>query len=246
MKIKFLGSSHGVPASDRYWSSTMIEINGSLYFIDAGAPVIDLVLRDGKHPNNIRAVFTTHKHGDHTAGLVGLCDICAWYFKESNFDIFLTEPGHDEKIISLVSFMENDLVVDRSRLRFKLAHEGCVYEDENIKISYIKTQHIAVSYAILVEAEGKKILFSGDMSWMMLKEDFPVYALENHTDLVVCELAHFGLDKIEKYMDALKTDRLWFNHVFPLEKFAEIASLKESKKYPYEIHIVKDADFLSL
>ena len=45
MKITFLGTSHGVPAADRYCSSAMIEVNGSVYLIDAGAPVIDLLIR---------------------------------------------------------------------------------------------------------------------------------------------------------------------------------------------------------
>ena len=39
MKITFLGTSHGVPAADRYCSCTMLEVNGAHYFIDAGAPL---------------------------------------------------------------------------------------------------------------------------------------------------------------------------------------------------------------
>ena len=62
MKITFLGTSHGVPAADRYCSSTMIDVNGCLYFIDAGAPLIDLLLRRGADLNQVKAVFTTHLH----------------------------------------------------------------------------------------------------------------------------------------------------------------------------------------
>ena len=43
MKITFLGTSHGVPAKDRFCSSIMLESGGSFYFIDAGAPVMDLL-----------------------------------------------------------------------------------------------------------------------------------------------------------------------------------------------------------
>ena len=53
MKITFLGTSHGVPAADRYCSSTMLEINGARYFIDAGAPLIDILLRRGVDLNKV-------------------------------------------------------------------------------------------------------------------------------------------------------------------------------------------------
>ena len=40
MKITFLGTSHGVPAADRYCYCVMIESGKSVYFIDGGAPMI--------------------------------------------------------------------------------------------------------------------------------------------------------------------------------------------------------------
>ena len=48
MKITFLGTSHGVPAKDRFCSGYMIEAGDATYLVDAGAPVADLVLRHGK------------------------------------------------------------------------------------------------------------------------------------------------------------------------------------------------------
>ena len=58
MKITFIGTSHGVPAADRYCSCTMIESGNSVYFIDGGAPMIDELLRHGRHPDEVRAVST--------------------------------------------------------------------------------------------------------------------------------------------------------------------------------------------
>ena len=64
MKITLLGTSHGVPAADRYCSCTLIEAGHAAYLIDAGAPAIDLLLRRGVDLTAIRALFTTHLHGD--------------------------------------------------------------------------------------------------------------------------------------------------------------------------------------
>ena len=83
MKITFIGTSHGVPAADRYCSCTMIESGNSVYFIDGGAPMIDELLRHGRHPDEVRAVFNTHVHGDHTAGIYHFADLVDWYYKKN-------------------------------------------------------------------------------------------------------------------------------------------------------------------
>ena len=105
------------------------------------------------------------------------------------------------------------------------------------------------SYAILVEAEGKKLLFTGDMSQHLAKEDFPKYALENETDLLVCEMAHFGREHVEPYMEKVKTKNMVFSHVNfakGTHKFADIADMHNSGKFPYPIIAAKDGDIIEL
>ena len=66
MKITFVGTSHGVPEKNRYCTCIMLESGGAIYFIDAGAPIVDFLVNNGKSVNDLRAVFTTHVHSDHT------------------------------------------------------------------------------------------------------------------------------------------------------------------------------------
>lgn len=248
MRITFLGTSHGVPAADRFCSCTMIDIGGALYFIDAGAPMIDLILRHGKHPNDVKAVFTTHAHGDHIAGLVPFLDLCNWYYKESRPIVYMTEKEHGDAIIHLLELMENRMPFYSDRISVRKANEGLIYEDENVKVTYIPTKHIEPrpSYTILVEAEGKKLVFTGDMSQWLAKDDFPVCAMENETDLVVCEMAHFTPEQVTPYVERLKTKHLCFNHVFPLDKFDAIKAMDGSGKYAFPITIAHDDDEIIL
>lgn len=252
MKITFLGTSHGIPSDIRFCTSTMIEVNGKLYFIDAGAPVIDLVLRNGKHPNDIKAVFCTHHHGDHTDGLLNLTDLCTWAFREASFDMYMTSMAVAEAFIKSVEAVEAPNGKFASdRLRFREVSEGKVYEDENVKVTYFPTRHCEPmpSYAILVEAEGKKLLFTGDMSHFLAKEDFPKYALENETDMLVCEMAHFGREHVEPYMERVKTKQYVFTHVNfwkDVDKFADIADMHNSGKFSYPITAVRDGDIIEL
>jgi len=242
MKITFLGTSHGVPAADRYCSSTLIEVNGSHYLIDAGAPVIDLLLDLNINLDTVKALFTTHLHGDHVNGIHALADLFTWYYKTTDIDIYLTEQrGIDAFIQSLQCVLMN-LAPDR--VRFRLMTPDTVYEDENIRVTPFPTQHMAAfglpAYSYLVEAEGKKVLFSGDLSQMIEKKDFPAYALENEVDLMVCEMAHFGVPEVSPYLMNCKAKELLFNHVYPLHKLDQINAL--NGKFGYPIRTVDDGD----
>ena len=245
MKITFLGSSHGVPSAERYCSCAMIEVGESIYLIDAGAPVTDLLMRYGKSVDDLSAVFTTHCHSDHTNGLFGLTGLCNWYFKKAAFDVFVTNEKIPQAIASYIAATDC-LELDRERLRFKQAFEGEVYDDGNVRITYIPTKHCEpeASYAILVEGEGRCVLFTGDLSSHLKKQDFPKMAMEKHTDLVVCEMAHFGLEPLKPYMEELKTDRLCFNHIYPLKKIDAIKEAAETGVYAYEITVACDGDII--
>ena len=56
MKITFWGTSHGVPAHDRYCSCTLIESGDVFYLIDCGAPAVDLI-----HRNHLDINVPPHK-----------------------------------------------------------------------------------------------------------------------------------------------------------------------------------------
>jgi len=245
MKITFLGTSHGVPAADRYCSSSMIETGGSVYLIDAGAPTIDLLLRRGVNPDSVKAVFTTHLHGDHVFGVIQMASLFNWYFKTTDADFYLTEQAGIDVIGKTIETIDGALC---DRVRLQLMTENTVYEDENIRVTPYPTQHLAgvgrPAYSYLVEAEGKKVLFSGDLSYRLEKQDFPAYALENEVDLMICEMAHFGVEHTAPYLEKCRAKELVFNHVFPLHKLDEINAL--NGKYSYPIRTADDGDVIEL
>ena len=70
MQITFLGASHGVPEANRRCSCTLIETNGRYYFIDMGVNAIDALRTRGIEVEDVKGIFITHMHGDHTNGLI--------------------------------------------------------------------------------------------------------------------------------------------------------------------------------
>ena len=224
----------------------MLQTNGSAYIIDAGAPITDTVLRSGEIFDNVRGIFTTHCHGDHIDGIFHFIDLSMWYWKNTNYDVYLTSEAVIDAIHAVIRAVSPGAQFPGERLRLHLATADTKFEDDNIKLSYIPTKHINennLSAALDIEIEGKRILFTGDMSRKLAKDDFPKVAFEKEYDLIVCELAHFGIPEVIPYLDRVKTKRFAFTHASE-RKFGDIAELAASGKYSFEILHPNDGDTL--
>ena len=240
MKLTFIGTSHGVPAADRFCSSILLEVGEAVYLIDAGAPVAKELLRYGKTMQSLRAVFTTHAHGDHTAGVVQLADLINWYYSDCAVDFYITEQPHIDAIRAMI-ITGGTPTIDDSRVRFHIPAEGRVYEDEHILVDYIRTAHMGISYAILVTEvkTGHRVLFGGDFSQELRGRDVPV-VIQEPIEAFVCEMAHFTLAHLAPYLAGCRAKNVIFTHVFPLEKYADIESVRTS--YPFAVHTPADGD----
>ena len=89
------------------------------------------------------------------------------------------------------------------------------------------------SYGVLIEGEGKRVYFTGDMSQWLAAGDFPTEIAGSGLDLFVTEFAHFTSEQLLPCLAGVKAETVAFTHVYPLEKYGEIAGL--SGKYPFKI-----------
>ena len=218
MKIVFLGTSHGFPEPGRRCSSAMIEVGSSRYFIDMGCQAIeDLAVRNIP-VESVKAIFITHMHGDHTDGLISFIHHCNWYYKAANPIVFVPNRLEQTKA-TLDAWMQ----CNGSALRefdFRPVNEGLVYDNGTLRITAYKTKHIEMSFGYLVEAEGKRVYFSGDMTSREPGTDFPLSVLEKPLDLAICEGAHFDATAyVPLFAGNPNLKKLCFNHYS--DKFLE-------------------------
>ena len=239
MKLTFLGSSHGLPEANRKCSSILIEIGENRYIIDMGTDITEPFATKNISLSSIRAIFITHMHGDHTNGLIPFLELCNWAYRdEVNPDIFL--PGNMEGTIAAINaWLKCNATCEPYPFSYKAVECGVLYDDGVAKVTAFLTKHTAASYAYLFEAEGKRILFGGDLSHKGPAEDFPVSVLEKPLDLAICEAAHFDATEylpIFKGNENLKA--LCFNHYSE----RHLASVIEAKGKLSEIPVVIAAD----
>ncbi len=221
MRIVFLGTSHGIPQPGRKCSCTLVETAGRIYLVDMGTMVMEALVSRGIPAESIRAVLLTHMHGDHVNGLPAFVDQISWAWKDADPEIFLPDASHARWLEGWVA-----LTSGRERtFRWRGVEEGLILDDGALRVTAFQNRHTERSFSFLLEAEGKRVLFTGDLK--NPEKDFP--ALENGTvlDLMVGEAAHFPPADYIGVCRQYAVKQLCLNHCSP-KKLPELADLKEA------------------
>ncbi len=232
MKLTFIGTSHGVPEHDRRCACQMLEINGKYYFIDMGTMAMEDLRRRGISFDDVKLIACTHRHGDHTDGVIGYVDLASWYFKTAPTTVLLPDQALIDAIRMWLDATDSNGGEFSDALDVRVYGDGVIYEDENVKITAYPTMHCENSHAFLVEAEGKKILFTGDYKGP--DRDFPDMT-GIPLDLIVSESAHFSQDKAVELFDTLDVKRVLINHVAPGNHETLARLVRQPHPYQYGV-----------
>lgn len=254
MKIITLGTGAGNPSLIRNCSSTYLEFGGRGYLIDAGGPVTANFVRNKIDINCIRAVFLTHMHEDHFGGLTGflknrMVDGPYCPFMRPDWQGFWPEVWLPQQ--DAIEAFDNLMKVQfrgyqRQRIIYRLVTEGAFYDDGFLKVTAIPNHHfrwrgeMLPSFCYLMEAEGKKVLFTGDLAADL--HDFPTEAAKD-ADIVFCEYTHFNPFERVEYFKNIKPGKLVFYHVAGANeaKHPEFAALLD-----YPSVVAKDGDIFEV
>lgn len=239
MKITFLGTSHGYAEKGRFTSATLIESGGHSYLLDAGGPVEALMVNLGKSYSDIRGIFITHMHSDHVGSLNTVIEPFMSYRRNDDSVCFLPEQNGLDAFIQWLTAIH----VDREKLlktvEFRVTQPGMIFKNDDITVTAIPTKHLefvnSPSYAYRFEHNGKRVLFTGDMSTGF--GEYPDISGGVSYDLIVCEMAHCKLENAAEMLKKSNTKRMIINHyhVPQLAGYEEI-----SKTFPFDISLAYD------
>jgi len=152
-------------------------------------------------------------------------------------------PCDTEKIASVISEWIKLTGTTMREFEFNEVTDGFVYDDGILKVTAFKNLHTKNSYSYLLEAEGKRVLFSGDLSTNGPKEDFPISVLDKPLDLAICEAAHFkATDYLPFFENNDNLKQLCFNHYS--DRFLE--SVMEATRLLPNIPVFKATDDLEI
>jgi ribonuclease BN (tRNA processing enzyme) len=183
-QVVLLGTGTPPADPDRSGPATAIVVNGAAYLVDFGAGVVrraKAAVADrgvtALEPTNLRVVFVTHLHSDHTVGYpdliltpwvlgrrvplevygpAGIKDMTKHIFEAYRADFDARSRHYAEKLYSVGSFPEGHKVN---------AHEiarGVVYKDANVTVTAFATKHAMESFGYRFDTADRSIVISGD------------------------------------------------------------------------------------
>ncbi len=204
MKITILGSGHGVPEAHKQCTSILFEVNDRHYFIDAGCDISMELANKRIHPNDVKAIFITHPHTDHINGLYSFLSLLGWCYTESNPEMYVP----NEKCAILVhQYLEAFGWKLRPEQKLALVREGVIFDDGSFRVTAFATQHCPDSHAFLIEAEGNRVLCSGDLCHPAI--DFPPV---DDLDVAILEGAHFNVTEYAGILKNRSVKSVYINH----------------------------------
>lgn len=218
----------------------MLEVGKHRYIIDMGTDVTTDLIDRGLTPECISAIFVTHMHGDHYAGLAPFLYTCNWKYLTADFALYL--PCDLDQFRSAIEAWNGLRDGGKSTRPFDYHRmgEGAIYDDGTLRVTAYRTKHCGESYALLFEAEGKRILYTGDLSSKYGPEyDFPRAAITEPLDLLICEGAHFeGTRYLPILEESDNVKRIYVTH-FMEKRIGSIYQLKAALP-ECEITLAKD------
>jgi len=222
IKIHFLGTRSGTePMKGMHHTSLAVETGGVYYFFDAGENCADTAHNSGVDLLKIKAVFISHTHMDHVGGLGGLF----WNIRkltrmserrpiDKKINLFIPRMESWNGFLQVLKNTEEDFKCDFDIIA-DTVKDTVVYEDENIKVTAFHNHHLQaekgngwLSYSYLIEADGKRIVFSGDVR--------DVYDLDgvigDGCDILMAETGHHAVLAVGEYAKHKNVGKLIYIH----------------------------------
>jgi ribonuclease BN (tRNA processing enzyme) len=188
-KIVLLGTKGG-PTADpqRSEPANLLLVNGKPYLIDAGAGVARQLAAAGYPPPQMRTIFLTHHHLDHTAGLeplMGLAWIGAGLSGKPTPPVqiygppatrFLVDAALNYISVSERIFRAGIPTLPTAADRFvahDIDHDGIAYEDDLVKVTAAENTHFHhpssgpdaprdMSFSYRFDTPSGSVVFTGD------------------------------------------------------------------------------------
>lgn len=174
-EVILLGTGYPRPDPERAGPSAAIVVGGKWFVVDAGRGTTMRVAGTDLKYANLRGVFLTHLHSDHTAGLPDLFNT-SWQFGRKSVPLELYGPPGTKKLANaMLAFFAEDIHLRRDLLekhpaagatiRTHIVREGVVYDDGEVKVTAFEVDHkpVAHTFGYRFDAGGKSIVISGDM-----------------------------------------------------------------------------------
>lgn len=222
LKFHFLGTCSGTePFPDMHHSSFILENGGVNYWFEAGENCAYRASSMGVDVMNTACLFVSHPHIDHIGGMANLLaclkKLAARYqrqlIRDNTLRIFFPDPDLLNSIKQIACGGKKTAFP--YELEETALFDGLLYEDENIRVLALHNTHLKEdgsngwhAFSFLIEADGKKIVFSGDVR----RPDELGSLIGDGCDMLIMETGHHKVEDVLQYAVDHKVKHLRLTH----------------------------------
>ena len=226
--LTFLGTGCGVPMTDRYHSSLLLEAGGCRWLLDAGEPCSHRLKAMGVPVSSLDAILISHGHSDHLSGLPMLIQ-GAWLEARSNpLPVYLPAEliapvrgwldavylpdkliGFPLEFHSWEKLPGRAVELDGCRLRVSVHPTSHLYGLRELIDPSATDRFLAYSLAFDWPDTGKRLIYSADLGQPEDMEGI----LDQPCDLLICEMSHFEPEQLFAFLRDKPVRRLCLTHL---------------------------------
>ena len=223
VKIRYLGTCSGTePMDGMHHCSFILEVNDVIYWFDGGENCAYTAYTSGVDVLKTRALFVSHPHIDHIGGLANLL-FCIDKVHGRNGKILANNNTLDVFFPDVEIFFAVKTIAIGSpngKMKYNInehkINDGVVFEDENLCVTAKHNLHLGNkdvikgwrSFSFLIETDGKKIVFSGDVAKPSELDEL----IGDGVDVLIMETGHHRVIDICEYASSRNVQNLRFNH----------------------------------
>jgi ribonuclease BN (tRNA processing enzyme) len=160
VEITILGSGASLLSPDRVLAGLMVEIADNPLIFDIGPGVLHRLSCSLPELTRIRHVFLSHFHVDHCSDLPGLMQ-SMWLMGYKN-SLNVYGPEHIENAFKGISLIFPYLI-PKLPLKLYVTKPGFQAKTQDWTVTAFPVDHGDMeAYGFLIEAEGKRVVYSGD------------------------------------------------------------------------------------
>lgn len=187
MKLTIIGHWGAYPEAGEATSGYLLEAEGFKILIDCGSGVLSQ-LQNFCRLEELDAVIISHYHHDHIAdiGPLQYSRLVAQQLKKTNSPLKIYGHPYDQAEFGKLAkppYVQSFILNENAQLKIG-----------PFQISFLKTNHKAICFAMRFEVDGKTIVYSADSSY---KEEFKDFAKD--ANLFICETSFYGHENGKPY-----------------------------------------------
>ena len=184
-QVVVLGSGTPVIDIERSHPAVAIVVNGEPYLVDFGADIVRQAAAAAQQKNipalrpvNLRVVFSTHLHSDHTSGLADLFLTPAVVGRPGALELY-GPPGLDAMASNIRAAYAKDIdirlhglehgnpaayVMNVHEIAPAIDHPAVIYRDANVTVTAFRVAHGSWDYSLgyRFDTPDRSIVLSGD------------------------------------------------------------------------------------